>query len=390
MKGYIWRPGHHVDSRDRKSLAIGVHGGCLRFLATEITQVLLERGDMKRDIELRSDTFTLPTSAMRMAMHEAEVGDNAYGEDPTVNRLEKLMAERTGHEEALYVASGTMGNLICVLTHCGRGDEIVLGNRSHLFLSEQGGPAATGSISSWPLPNERDGTLALDAIRRATRPDSVYAPRTGLICLENTQNCCGGVALTPEYIASVCELARNSGLPVHIDGERIFNAAIALGVAVEELTRQVDSVMVGLTKGLACPVGSVICGSRDFIVRARRNQRVLGGVMRQGGIVAAAGIVALEEMVDRLAEDHLNARLLAEGLNEIEGLSVDMRCVQTNLVYFHVDSKKMTPSELVARLREQGVRIALELGTPRAVTHYGIEEKDVRDALVVFRHVMKS
>lgn len=342
-----------------------------------------------RVIELRSDTFSLPTPAMREAMYRADLGDDVYGEDPTVNRLQEMMADRVGQEEALLVPSGTMGNLVCLLTHCGRGDEVVLGKLSHIFLHEQGGSAALGGVHPHPVANNPDGTMDLGQIKAAIREEDIHCPRTQLVCLENSHNLCGGVAVTPAYTVSVCQLAHERGLAVHLDGERVFNAAIALGVDVRELTRDVDSLMVGLSKGLSCPVGSVICGSGEFIAQATRYRKILGGGMRQAGVIAAAGIVALEKMVDRLAQDHDNARHLAEGLNEIEGLSVSMGSVQTNLVYFRVTTDRLTPADLVAELWKKGVGIGLALGGLRAVTHYGIEESDVRAALVVFRQIME-
>ena len=262
-------------------------------------------------IDLRSDTVTKPTPEMREAMYRAEVGDDVYGEDPTVNRLEAMAAQRMGKEAALFVASGTMGNLVALLTHCGRGDEVILGDRSHSFLFEQGGMAALGGITPWPVPNQPDGTMRLEDIERAIRGDNVHFPRTRLICLENTHNMCNGAPLTAEYTAQVAELAHARGLRVHVDGARIFNAAAALNVGVQELVQEVDSVTFCLSKGLCAPVGSVLCGSADFVAEARRARKVVGGGMRQAGILAAAGIVALEQIADRMGEDHTRARRLA-------------------------------------------------------------------------------
>jgi len=342
-------------------------------------------------IDLRSDTVTLPTPHMREAMYRAEVGDDVYGEDPTVNRLEAMAAERMGKEAALFVVSGTMGNLVALLTHCGRGDEIILGDRSHTFLYEAGGSAALGGIHHWALPNQPDGTLRLEDIEAAIRPDNVHFPRTRLICLENTHNRCGGAVLTPEYLDAVGALARRHGLAVHLDGARIFNAAIALGVDVRELTRSVDSVMFCLSKGLSAPVGSLLCGTKEFIAEARRARKILGGGMRQAGVIAAAGIVALEEMVDRLREDHANARRLAEGLAEIPGLAVDLERVQTNIVIFDLTAEGVTAQEVVARLGEEGVKMGV-IGPRqiRAVTHYGIEAADIDAALAAMRRVMEK
>jgi len=340
-------------------------------------------------IDLRSDTVTLPTPAMREAMYRAEVGDDVFGEDPTVNRLQEMAAERMGKEAALFVASGTMGNLVSLLTHCGRGDEFIVGHLAHTFLYEAGGSAALGGIHPRPLLNRPDGTLDLADIEAAIRPENVHFPRSRLICLENTHNRCGGAVLTPEYTKAVCQLAHRYDLAVHLDGARIFNAAVALGVDVKELVKEVDSVSFCLSKGLSAPVGSVICGDEDFIYEARRNRKIVGGGMRQAGIIAAAGIVALEQMVDRLVEDHANARRLAEGLAEIPGLAINLERVQTNIVIFELASERLTPAEFVAKLGERGVKL-LAIGGRRlrAVTHYGIEADDIEVALAVVQEVM--
>ena len=264
-------------------------------------------------IDLRSDTVTLPTPAMRQAMAEAEVGDDVYGEDPTVNRLQELAAGLVGKEAGLFVPSGTMSNLTAVLAHCNRGDEVILGNKSHTFLFEGGGISALGGVHSCQIPNQPDGTLALQDIQNAIRPDDIHDPVTRLICLENTHNRCGGVALSPEYTRQVGELARQHDLSLHLDGARLFNAAVVQGVNAKELAGPADSVSICLSKGLSAPVGSVLCGSKEFIQRALRIRKQLGGGMRQAGILAAAGIVALETMVERLAEDHRRAARLAEG-----------------------------------------------------------------------------
>ncbi len=330
-------------------------------------------------IDLRSDTVTLPTPAMRQAMAEADLGDDVFGEDPTTFRLEAMSAERLGHEAALLVVSGTMANLVALLTHCGRGDEVILGDRAHTFLYEQGGSASLGGIHHYALPNQPDGTLRLGDIEGAIRDaGNVHFPRTRLICLENTHNRCNGAPLTVEYTNDVCALARRHGLRVHIDGARIFNAAVALGVETGALARRADSVCFCLSKGLSAPVGSVLCGSKAFIAEARRWRKVVGGGMRQCGVIAAAGIVALQEMVDRLAEDHANARRLAEGLANIPGISVDPGAFQTNIVYFDVVSPHISAMQLIDGLRERGIlMISLGPGRIRAVTHYGISAADI-------------
>jgi len=340
-------------------------------------------------IDLRSDTVTHPTPAMREAMYRAEVGDDVFGEDPTVRRLEEMAAEWMGKEAALFVASGTMGNLVALLTHCGRGDEVILGDHSHTFIYEQGGMAALGGITPRPIPNQPDGTLRLEDIRAAIRSENVHYPRTRLVCLENTHNLCDGAPLTAEYTAAVARLAHSCGLRVHLDGARIFNAAAALNCDVRDLVREVDSVMFCLSKGLCAPVGSVLCGSADFIYEARRARKVVGGGMRQAGVLAAAGIVALEQMTGRLAEDHARARRLAEGLARIPGVQVGP--VYTNIFYFWLDGVPLAPQEFLHRLREQGVLVlGREDGRFRAVTHYWITDEDIEATLRAVRAVLAA
>jgi len=342
-------------------------------------------------LDLRSDTVTLPTQAMREAVFHADLGDDVFGEDPTINRLEAMTAERLGMEEALLVVSGTMGNAACVLTHCARGEEVILGDSSHIFLNEAGGMSALGGIFPHTIPNQPDGTLRLSEIEAAIRGDNIHFPRTRLVCLENTHNRCYGAALTPEYTAAVAAVAKSRGLSVHLDGARIFNAAVALGVDVRDLTRGVDSVNVCLSKGLAAPVGSVICGSREFIARARRIRKMLGGGMRQAGIIAAAGIVAMEEMVDRLAEDHTHARRLAEGIARIPGLRTEPGRVQTNILYVDLVDRRFSDDEFMARLKEKGVMLSRTAPTRfRMLTHYGIVEADIKTAIEALRAVMQD
>jgi threonine aldolase len=343
-----------------------------------------------RIVDLRSDTVTLPSDEMREAIARAELGDDVFGEDPTVNRLERMAAERVGKEAALLVVSGTMGNLASILTHCRRGEEAILGDQSHTFIYEAGGISALGGIHPHTVPNQPDGTLRLEDIEAAIRPDNVHFPRTRLICLENTHNRCYGVPLRPEYMAAVGQLARRHGLAVHLDGARVFNAATALGVDVRELTREVDSLTFCLSKGLAAPVGSVICGSRAFIAEARRTRKVLGGGMRQAGVLAAAGIVALDKMIDRLREDHDNASRLAGAIAKIDGLSIDLACVHTDIVYFDVTREGLTAEALVKGLERDGVRM-LTVGPKRirAVTHYGVTAADVDSAVLALRNAMR-
>ncbi|MGD8944395.1 MAG: low-specificity L-threonine aldolase [Desulfobacterales bacterium] len=341
-------------------------------------------------IELRSDTMTRPTVAMRQAMAEAEVGDDVFGEDPTVNRLEEMAAERLGKEAALYVASGTMANLVSQLTHCGRGDEIILGSHAHTFFYEQGGSAAVGSLHPRTVPNQPDGKMALGDIEAAVRGDNVHFPRSRLILLENTHNICNGCPLEIDYMQAVGAIARRHHLKIHVDGARFFNAAIALGVAPKDLAAEADSVSFCLSKGLAAPVGSIVCGTQNFINEARRARKVLGGGMRQAGILAAAGIVALNEMVERLAQDHANAKKLAMGLAHIPGLSLDPDQIRTNIVFFELESEQMTAAQFTRRIDAEGIRM-LPTGAQkvRAVTHYHITAEDIDQALAVISKVMK-
>jgi len=333
-------------------------------------------------IDLRSDTVTLPTQAMRDAVFHADLGDDVFGEDPTTTRLEKMAAEMTGTEAALLVTSGTMGNIVSLLTHCSRGDEIILGDQAHIFYYEVGGMAALGGIIPHTVTNRPDGTMDLDDIEKAIRDDNVHYPRTRLICLENTHNRCNGSPLSAEYTAGVVRLARNYGLKVHLDGARIFNASVALGVPAPELVRGVDSLSFCLSKGLSAPIGSIICGSGEFIDEARRTRKLLGGGMRQTGIIAAAGIVALQDMTGRLAEDHRNAHRLAEGIAEIPGLAVAPEQVHTNIVFFDLLSDTLSEEEFLSRAESRGLRF-LHLGPSqfRMVTHFGITADDVEDAL---------
>ncbi len=344
-------------------------------------------------IDLRSDTVTLPSPAMRRAIAEAELGDDVMSEDPSVNRLEALAAELLGKEAALLVASGTMGNLVSVLSHCRRGAEVIVGDQAHIYHYEAGGVSALGGCVFHPVSTGRFGELAVGELERAVRPaaSDMHAAPAGVLCLENTHNRCGGTVLSGSYLESVRALADRLGLPIHLDGSRIFNAAVARGCSVKELVRQSDSVQFCLSKGLAAPVGSLVCGRAEFIARARRYRKMLGGGMRQAGIIAAAGIVALTEMVDRLREDHTNARLLAHALAELPGLRLDLETVQTNLVMFRVAAGALDEGVFVARLAEAGVRLGdLGQGRLRAVTHYGLTAQHIHDAVRIIGMVWKA
>lgn len=343
-------------------------------------------------IDLRSDTVTLPSPAMRDAIARAELGDDVYGEDPTVNRLEELAAHMVGKEAALLVASGTMGNLAALLAHCTAGQRVIVGTESHIFNYEAGGAAALGGLAYHLVPNQPDGTLEPAALQAALGwPDDPHHAPLGAICLENTHNRCGGTVLTPAYMAHVHALAQAHGVPLHLDGARVFNAAVALGVDVRDITRHADTVQFCLSKGLAAPVGSIIAGPRPFIDKARGIRKMLGGGMRQAGIIAAAGIVALTEMVERLAEDHANARLLAEELAHIPGIQIDLSRVQSDIVLFELASGHLPVEAFLAALRERGVLMG-RMGQKgiRAVTHYGISAGDVRAAAAAVRAVLAA
>lgn len=339
-------------------------------------------------IDLRSDTVTRPTLAMRQAMATAEVGDDQYGEDPTVNRLEARAAELVGKEAAVFVASGTMGNLIALLAHCQRGDEAIIGDESHIFWYESGGAAALGGIPFNLRPTNRHGQLDLDDVGRAFRQARPGYPRTGVVSVENTHNRCGGVVLGEDYLEELGYIARASGVPVHMDGARIFNAAAVLGVPAPILTRHVDSVQFCLSKGLAAPVGSLVAGSAEFVNRARQQRKIVGGAMRQAGVIAAAGLVALDQMIDRLPEDHRRAHRLAEGLAAVPGLVVDLATVQTNIVIFRPPADLPT-AQVIEAFAARGIRVS-NYGTRglRMVTHYEIDDDAISSAIEAAREIM--
>jgi threonine aldolase len=342
-------------------------------------------------LEFRSDTFTKPTPAMRRAMAEAEVGDDQYGEDPTVNKLEKRAAESVGKEAGLYVASGMMGNLCGVLSQTQRGDEVILGDLAHIYQNEMDAAFVLGGIVPRLVPN-RDGLPSLDDLRTAVRPQGMHA-RTALICIENSHNNCGGTVITAAQTNAIGAFARERGLRVHLDGARIFNAAAALGVDAKTLTQGADTVQFCFSKGLAAPVGSIVCGDAETIAKARRVRKLLGGAMRQAGVIAAAALVALEEMRDRLVEDHRNAKALAEGLAQIEGVKIDAAKVVTNIVSFEIESTSMDVGAFQKACAEQGLRFSRYLGNSprlRAVTHNDVTKADVDAALEIARAVLSQ
>ncbi len=344
-------------------------------------------------IDLRSDTVTRPTPAMREAMYRAEVGDDVYGEDPTVNQLEALAAAMVGKEAALFVPTGTMGNAIAIITHCRRGDEVIMGDRSHTYLYEVGGSARLNGSPVRVVPTLPDGTLDAERLAAAFLGDDVHEARTGLLCVENTHNMCGGRALSPATLRSMTEPARQRGVPIHMDGARLFNAAVSLGLPASALAAEVDSVMFCLSKGLSAPVGSMLAGSRDFIAEARRIRKLLGGGMRQAGIIAAAGLLALSEMVDRLGEDHANARRLALGLVEIPGMRVSPETVESNILFFDALDANGQPQNgaFINAAASAGVLFSSgDRGGIRAVTHYGISAEDIDQTLSICRSVVAA
>ncbi len=343
-----------------------------------------------RVIDLRSDTVTLPTEEMLEAIRTAELGDDVYGEDPTVNRLEELAARKMGKEAALLVTSGTQGNLVSVMSQTKRGDEIVLEAEAHLYYYEVGAFSALGGLVPRLVAGHM-GVMTPQEIEAALRPPNIHFPPTSLICIENTHNRAGGTVWSPSQMREVYDFAKTRGLNIHLDGARIFNAVVAQNTDVREFTRYVDSLMFCLSKGLSAPIGSLVVGSRELIDRARRIRKMLGGGMRQAGIIAAAGIIAIEKMVDRLKDDHENAKLLARGLSKIDGITLDFDRVQTNIVFYDVNGLRLDANEWVARIGELGVKAgAVDGRRVRMVTHRGIEKEDIEYSLEVAEKVAKE
>ncbi len=340
-----------------------------------------------RTIDLRSDTVTLPSPEMRRFMFEAELGDDVYGEDPTINALQARAAELLGKEAALYVPSGTMGNVVAHLSWCQAGEEVICGQRAHTYNSEAANAARVAGTQLRTVP-QHEASLDFGAIEKGIRPDDPHYPRTGLIWVEQP---CNGWVMPLAELARISELARSRGIPVHMDGARIFNAATALGVPAREIARHVDSVMFCVSKGLAAPVGSLLVGPSDFIRRAIRGRKVVGGSMRQAGVIAAGGLYALNHMVERLADDHDNARRLADGLRDLPGIAIDRDLVQTNMFFITVSQPAPSALELSARLREHDILCgAARDGSPliRLVTHYGIEREDIDRAIDAFTQIL--
>ena len=340
---------------------------------------------MTKIIDLRSDTVTQPSNQMRDAISNSLLGDDVFGEDPTVNEIEQKAAQIMGKESALLVPSGTMGNLVSILSHCERGTEIILGHKSHTFIYEGGGISSVGGIHSRQLLNDDFGIINLDDIKQAVRDDNVHYPKTSAISLENTHNMCFGSPIEPNYIKSVSVIAKENNLKLHIDGARIFNAAVSLNIDVKDFVKNVDSVTFCLSKGLAAPIGSVVCGSKKFIDKARRHRKVLGGGMRQAGIIAAAGLISLDDCIMQIKKDHNNAKVLAEGLNKIKGLSVQLNLVQTNIIFFKLESDEITAQTLVESMNSKGIKFfETSPNRFRLVTHYGITKKDIYKTLIEF------
>jgi len=340
-------------------------------------------------IDLRSDTVTQPTPEMREAMARAEVGDDVFLEDPTVNRLQEMAAAMLGKEAALFVPSGTMGNQICIRLHTQPGQEVICEERSHIYNGEMAAMAAISGLLARPVSGE-DGLLDWPSIEAVIRPGSVYyLTRTGLVTLENSHNFAGGTVMPVERMEEICNRAHEAGLPVHLDGARIFNAATTLNRDVEELARPFDSVMFCLSKGLCAPVGSLIAGSRSFIDRALGARKMFGGGMRQVGVLAAAGLVALEKMRKRLAEDHANAQLLARGIAEIPGLQIDPEKAHTNIIIFDISNTGMSIADWTEKLKARGVlAIGINARELRMVTHHDVSRQDCETALAAVREVL--
>jgi threonine aldolase len=341
----------------------------------------------KEIIDLRSDTVTLPTEEMLEAIRHAELGDDVFEEDPTVNRLEKLAAERMGKEAALLVTSGTQANLISLMSNTKRGRLVILEAESHIYWYEAGGISMIAGLLPWPVKTPL-GALDPKDVEAAIRLQNIHFPEPALICIENTHNRHGGTIISPDQIKAISEVAHTHGLKLYMDGARIFNAAIALKVDVKEFTKHVDNLMFCLSKSLCCPVGSLLVGTREFVERARKLRKVLGGGMRQAGIIAAPGIVALERMIDRLEEDHRNARLLAEGIAKIDGIQIDLSRVQTNIVCFEINGLEISAELFISKLKENGIlALTLAENKVRMVTHRGIEEEHVKKSIAAIEKI---
>ena len=344
-----------------------------------------------RIVDLRSDTVTRPTLKMRQAMKDAEVGDDGFGDDPTTNRFEKMAADCVGKEDAIFVPSGTMGNLIAIMVHAKPGEGLICDKFAHINTLVAGNTAALTGTTICPLDVDESGHFDLNELESNINRDNIHFPRTSLIVLENSNNLSGGTVVTPEETSEISRIAKRHNLRFHLDGARVFNSAIAQGIDIVELTGGCDSVMFCLSKGLASPVGSIISGTKSFIKEARRFRKMLGGVMRQTGILAACGIISLEEMVGRLAEDHNNARYLAKGLERIDGFSINLKTVQTNIVCFKFELPNLSCKEFVDNIAKKGVYIVhLYKESGRMVTHKDLNRSDVDYALEMFKDAISE
>ena len=342
-----------------------------------------------KKIDLRSDTVTFPTPTMMNAIANSQLGDDVYVEDNDTIQLEKLAAKITDKEAALLVSSGTMGNLICNMIHCPRGTESIMGDQSHTFLYESGGISAYGGIHSHQLKNNQAGTIDINLIKSAIRTDDVHFPETKLICLENTHNKCYGFPLEIDYINSVCNLAHENNIKIHMDGARIFNACAALDMSPDIILKNIDSITFCLSKGLSAPIGSVICGSKEFISKARKVRKSLGGGMRQTGIISAAGIVALNDMRKRLSDDHDNAKYLAKALSKLKMIDLDLKLVKTNIIYFHFHHEIMSSFKLVSHMKSHGILFNdYNEQHCRLVLHHGILKDDIENVIDVFSKLL--
>ena len=343
-------------------------------------------------IDLRSDTVTLPTNEMKQFIMDSPLGDDVYGEDPSVNLLQKKIAKIFNKESALFVPSGTMANLISVLTHCNRGDEVILGNKSHIFFYEAGGISAFGGVHSHQINNNDDGTIKINDIVSAIRKKGDdHFPKTKLICLENTHNACYGSPINTDFFNEVKNIAKKHNIAIHLDGARIFNAAIALNKSVDELTKDCDSVSCCLSKGLSAPVGSVILGNKKFISKAKSLRKALGGGMRQAGLIASAGIFSLDHMINRIKDDHSNAKILAGKLNLIKNIEINLNQVHTNIIFIYNRDKTLSNQDMLLSLEKNNIKIDYKGNSKfRLVTHSGFKKEDINTVIKVFRKIFKD
>ena len=343
-------------------------------------------------IDLRSDTVTLPPKAMKDFMMQSSLGDDVYGEDPSINLLQEKTADLFKKEDALFVSSGTMANLISVLTHCDRGDEILLGDKSHIFYYEAGGVSAFGGIHSHQLKNKDDGTIDINEIKNNIRKDrDDHFPKTKLLCLENTHNYCYGSPIDKNYFKEVHKLLKTQKIKLHIDGARIFNASIALKTSVADLTSSADSISCCLSKGLSAPIGSLIVGKKDFILKAKKIRKALGGGMRQAGIIASAGLYSFNNMIDRLEEDHEIAQILANKLHEVENLNIELDLVKTNIIFIHLNNTKLSDKDFLLQLNQNNIKIDYKGNRKfRLVTHYGFQKNQIDTVVSTIANILKG